>query len=164
MRAVTSGSTSNNAVIRMLSDLGITSNANDNTLTSVDTTKLQNALTNNLSEVQALFNDPATGLTNTVQSVIAGYNDSLNGVIINEQNSIKQQINFNNQQITRMQENMAAEQTNLQNEFAMLDSVIASGTGLSSIFSGNSSSGGATATTSSSPSSFGSVGTSSPSS
>jgi flagellar hook-associated protein 2 len=164
LRAITSGSVSSTATIRMLSDLGIDTNANDNTLTQVDTTKLQDALTNHLSDVEALFNDPATGLTTTVQNVISAYNDSLNGVIINEQNQIKQQITFNQNQITQMQAQIAVEQTNLENEFAALDTVEGDQSGLSSILS---SSNGTTApastssSSSSSSSSFGSVGSSS---
>jgi len=160
LRQVTSSSVSNTATIRMLSDLGVTTNANDNTLTEVDTTKLQAALTNHLSDVQALFNDPLNGLTNTLQSTISGYNNSLNGVIVNEQQNLSQQVTFNQSQITRMQEQMATEQTNLQNEFAALDSIEGSSQGLSNILNGSSgtSTTSGTTTTSSSPSSFGSVG------
>ena len=44
LRQMTSGSINNTATIRMLSDLGITTNANDNTLTQVDTSKLTDAV------------------------------------------------------------------------------------------------------------------------
>ena len=164
LRSSAANSTSNTATIRMLSDLGINTNANDNTLTQVDTSKLQNALTNHLSDVIALFEDPTSGLTTTVQNVISSYNDSLNGVIINEQNAIKQQITFNNNQISQMQAQIAVEQTNLENEFALLDQTQASSQGLSSVLNG--STGSSTGTTSSSSSSssgsssFGSVGSS----
>jgi flagellar hook-associated protein 2 len=159
LRKVTSGSISDTATIRMLSDLGVNTNANDNTLTQVDTSDLQTALTNDPSQVEALFNDPTSGLTNTVQSVISAYNDSLNGVIINEQNNISQQITFNKNQITQMQSQLTAEQTQLQNEFATLDAVEAQSDGISSILNG--SSGGSSSSVSSSSgssSSFGSVG------
>ena len=165
LRSVASGSVSNTATVRMLSDLGIDTNANDNTLTEVNTTTLQDALTNHLSEVEALFNDPTVGLTNTVQNVISGYNSSLNGVITNEQNNISQEITFNQNQITEMQANMTAEQTILENEFAALDSVEGDNQAISGVLS--SSSGTSTASTStsssssSSGSSFGSVGSSS---
>ena len=159
LRQVVAGSISNTATIRMLSDLGITTNANDNTLTNVDPTKLQNALTNNLSEVEALFNDPTNGLTTTVQSVIETYNSSLNGVIVNEQNAIAQQVSFNKQQISRMQQNLQAEQTNLENEFATLDAVIAQSNGLSSIFNAGTCTSSSSGSSSSS-SSGGSVGSS----
>lgn len=167
LRSVTSGSISNTATIRMLSDLGIDTNANDNTLTQVDTTKLQDALTNHLSDVEALFNDPTNGLTTTVQNVIASYNDSLNGVIINEQNQIKQQISFNQDQIAQMQAQISVEQTTLENEFAALDSIQGDSQGLSSVLNGSSSSSSGSSSSSSSgssssgSSSFGSVGSSS---
>jgi len=166
LRQVTSGSVSNTAVVRMLSDLGVDTNANDNTLTQVDTTKLQDALTNHLSDVQALFNDPTVGLTNTVQNVISAYNDSLNGVIVNEQNNISQQITFNQGQINSMQEQMSVEQTNLENEFAALDSIEGDSAGLSGILSTSngttsSSSSSSSSSSGSSSSSFGSVGSSS---
>ncbi len=53
LRQVTSSETSSSATIRMLSDLGVNTNANDNTLTEVNTTDLQNALTNHLSDLEA---------------------------------------------------------------------------------------------------------------
>ncbi len=158
LREITSGQVNDTATIRMLSDLGVETNANDDTLTEVDTTDLQNALTNDPSQVEALFNDPTSGLTTTVQNLIDSYNDSLNGVIVNEQSQIKTQVQFNQSQITRMQENITAEQTNLENEFATLDEVEAQSDGLSSILSGSSGSSGATASSSGSSSSFGSVG------
>jgi flagellar hook-associated protein 2 len=160
LRQMTSGSVSNTATIRMLSDLGIDTNANDNTLTQVDTTKLQAALTDEPSQVEALFNDPTSGLTTTVQTVLNSYNDSLNGVIVNEQNNIKTEVSYNQQQITRMQEQIANEQTVLEQEFAALDQIQASSQGLSGILS---SSNGTTApsSTSSSSSSSSSSGSSS---
>jgi flagellar hook-associated protein 2 len=158
LRQVTSGSVNNTATIRMLSDLGINTNANDNTLTAVDTTKLQTALANEPDQVEALFNDPTSGLTTTVQNVLSAYNDSLNGVIVNEQNAITTQISYNQQQITRMQEQIATEQTMLENEFAALDQITSKEQGLSGILS---SSNGTTApaTTSSSSSTSSSIGT-----
>ena len=164
LRQVTSGEVSTTAVVRMLSDLGIETNANDNTLTEVNTTDLQNALTNNLSQVVALFDDPTVGLTNTVQNVISSYNDSLNGVIVDEQNNIQQQITYNQQQITRMQEQITVEQTNLENEFAALDSAEGDTQDLTGILNGqsiSSSGSSSSSSSSSSPSSFGSVGSSS---
>jgi len=160
LRQVTSGSINNTATIRMLSDLGVDTNANDNTLTQVNTADLQNALTNNLSEVESLFNDPTTGLTSTVQNVINQYNNSLNGVIGNEQSFISQEISYNKNLITQMQENLSNEQTQLQNEFATLDQVEAQADGISSILNGSSSSGTSTSSSSSSgsTSSLGSVG------
>jgi len=149
----------------MLSDLGINTNANDNTLTQVDTTKLQNALTNDLPEVVALFEDPTTGLTNTVQNVISSYNDSLSGVIVTEKNNLQQQVTFNQSQITHMQEQIAAEQTNLENEFAALDSIEGNNQALSGILASSNGttqpSSTSSSSSSSSSSSFGSVGNSS---
>jgi len=164
LREVTSGSVSNTATISMLSDLGIDTNANDNTLTDVDTTDLQNALTNNLSQVVALFDDPTVGLTTTVQNVLNSYNNSINGVIVNEQNTIKQETSFNQNQIAQMQAQIAAEQTNLENEFAALDSVEGDNQAISGILNGEatgSSTSTSSSSSSSSPSSFGSVGSSS---
>jgi flagellar hook-associated protein 2 len=157
LRQVTSSEINDSSAIRMLSDLGVNTNANDDTLTEVNTTDLQNALTNNLSEVENLFNDATTGLTNTVQNVISAYNDSLNGVIVNEQNNLSQQVTYNKNLITQMQNNLNAEQTQLENEFSELDQVEAQSDGISSILSGSSSS-GTSASSSSSSSSFGSVG------
>jgi flagellar hook-associated protein 2 len=157
LRSSTSAAINNTSVIRMLSDLGVNTNATDNTLTQVDTTKLQDALTNHLSDVEALFNDPTNGLTTRLQNVISAYSDSLNGVIVNEQNDIAQQITFNKNQITQMQERMTAEQTQLENEFATLDSVESQLAGVSSILNGSSGT-STTSTSSVGSTSAGSVG------
>jgi flagellar hook-associated protein 2 len=141
LRQVTASAINDTATVRMLSDLGIDTNANDNTLTSVDATDLQNALTNNLSDVESLFNDPTSGLTTTLQSVLDGYNDSLNGVIVNEQNNIASEITYNQAKISTMQQVIDTEQTTLENEFAQLDTVEASAQSLSGIINGSSSSG-----------------------
>ena len=114
---------------------------------------MQDALTNHLSDVESLFNDPTSGLTATVQTVLDEYNDSLNGVIVNEQNNISTQISYNKQQISTMQEVLNAEQTTLENEFAQLDTAEASAQSLSGIINGSSSSGSSGAL-----SSLGSVG------
>ena len=165
LRQVTSGEVNSTAVVRMLSDLGVDTNANDNTLTQVNTTDLQNALTNHLSDVISLFDDPTVGLTNTVQTVISSYNDSLNGVIVDEQNNNAQEITFNQAQITRMQEQITTEQTNLENEFAALDSIQGANQDLTNILNGSSgtdtsvsSNSASSSSSSSSSSSFGSVG------
>ncbi len=145
LRSVADGSTSATATIRMLSDLGVDSNATDNTLTDVDTTKLQDALTNNLGNVESLFNDPTTGLTNTIQTTLDAYDDPLNGVIVNEQNSLTSEVSYNTQQISTMQEQLQAQQTALENEFALLDEAEANAQSLSGVInssgSGSSSSG-----------------------
>jgi flagellar hook-associated protein 2 len=141
LREITSSAINDTADVRMLSDLGVDTNANDNTLTGVDATDLQNALTNNLSDVESLFNDPTSGLTTTLQTVLDGYNDSLNGVIINEQNNIASEISYNQAKISTMQQVIDTEQTTLENEFAELDTVEANAQSLSGIINGSSSSG-----------------------
>jgi len=141
LRQMTDQSINNTSVVRMLSDLGVDSNANDDTLSNVDTTDLQNALTNNLSDVEALFNDPTSGLTTTVQNVLDEYNNSLSGVIVTEQNNIASEITYNKQQISTMQANLATEQTTLENEFALLDEAEANAQSLSGVINGSSSSG-----------------------
>lgn len=161
LRSVTSGSISNTATIRMLSDLGINTNATDNTITTVDTTKLQDALTNHLSDIESLFNDPAKGLTNTVQGVLSIYSDSLSGVIVGEQNNIASEIKYNQAQISTMQEQLTATQTALENEFALLDQAEANAQSLSGILSGASSSSSSSSSSSGALSSLGSVGSNS---
>lgn len=153
LRQITNAAINNTGVVRMLSDLGVDSDANDNNLTDVDVSTLQTALTNNLSDVKALFNDPTSGLTTTLQSVLDGYNDSLNGVIVNEQNNIASEISYNQAQISTMQEVLNNEQTTLENEFAALDTAEANAQSLAGIINGSSSSGSSGAL-----SSLGSVG------
>jgi flagellar hook-associated protein 2 len=153
LRQMTDQANSSSSVINMLSALGVDSNANDNTLTNVNTADLQDALTNNLSDVEALFNDPTSGLTTTVQNVLDEYNNSLNGIIVNEQSNISTEISYNKQQISTMQEVLSNEQTTLENEFALLDQAEANAQSLSGVINGSSSSGSSGAL-----SSLGSVG------
>jgi flagellar hook-associated protein 2 len=157
LRAMTDGSTSTTNTIRMLSDLGVASNATDNTLTDVDTTDLQDALTNHLSDVESLFNDPTTGLTNTIQTTLDAYDDPLNGVIVNEQNNITSEISYNTQQINTMQEQLQAQQTALENEFALLDEAEANAQSLSGVLNSS----GSSSSTSGALSNIGSVGSNS---
>ncbi len=164
LREVTSGSTSNTAAVRMLADLGINTNANDNTLTQVDPTKLQDALENHLSDVENLFNNAATGLTNTVQNVIDEYDDPISGVITAEQADNTSQVQFNQQLINGMNENIANEQTRLETEFAALDSLEGTTQGLSGVLNGTTSSSTSSSSSSTGSSSIGSVGSSTPSS
>ncbi len=159
LRSIVNDATNSSATVRMLSDLGINTNATDNTITNVDPTDLQNALTNNLSDVEGLFNDPLTGLTNTVQSVLSVYNDSLSGVIVTEQNNNSSEITYNETQISTLQEKLSAQQTALENEFSLLDQAEAHAQSLSGVLNGSSSN-----SSSGALSSLGSVGSSSPSS
>jgi flagellar hook-associated protein 2 len=160
LRAVTDGSTNTSNTVRMLSDLGVASNATDNTLTNVDTTDLQDALTNNLSQVESLFNDPTTGLTNTIQTTLDAYDDPLNGVIVNEQNNITSEVTYNTQQISTLQEQLQAQQTALENEFALLDEAEANAQSLSGVLNSS----GSSSSTSGALSNIGSVGSNSASS
>jgi len=67
-------------VFKRLDDLGIKSNGNDDTITLSDSTALDNALANNLSDVKSLFTDSTNGIAtrlNTLMDKTIGEDGSL---------------------------------------------------------------------------------------
>ena len=107
-------------VVKRLSDLGILSNGNDDTLAVSDTSKLSSALTNNLAAVQALFTDPTNGLATKLGNYITDATGS-SGVLATQEASFKQQENSIEQSITSMQKRIANDQTTMTDEFVAME-------------------------------------------
>jgi flagellar hook-associated protein 2 len=112
---------------RVLEDLGITGNSNDNTLTSSDSTSVQNALTNNLDEIIDIFTDLTAsdgylGLYGAVNSFITSYDTINTGVLPYRQSTLNREVLGINDEIGRLEIRIAAEQAALEQSFALLES------------------------------------------
>jgi flagellar hook-associated protein 2 len=109
-------------IIENLSDLGITSNGLDNTLTA-NSLVLSTSLSNNLGQVTQLFTDPTNGLATTLGSYLSNTLGS-NGVIsTKEQNLTTQSTNIGNS-ITSLQKKITNDETQMENEFVQMEDAI----------------------------------------
>ena len=106
--------------ISMLSDLGIQTNGQDNTLKVTDSTALTNALTNNLSGVKAFFSDPTNGWVTKVNDFI---NNTIadNGTIPNHQASIQTQTNNLPTQIANLEKKITSDSAHWTSEFQAME-------------------------------------------
>ena len=107
--------------ISMLSNLGIQTNGQDNTLKVTDTTALTNALTNNLSGVKSFFSDPTNGWVTKVNNFI---NNTIgdNGTIPNHQASLQTQTNNLTTQIANLEKKIASDSAHWSSEFQAMES------------------------------------------
>ena len=124
---------------RMLEDLGVAGNGTDNTLTLSDSSKLDDALENNLDEVIQMFTDSSSGLTKMLGDRVDAYTSTLNGVIVNQQNSITKQQSYIDDEIERIETQAAAEKKALQAQFAAMEEASANASKLSQFFKTSSS-------------------------
>jgi flagellar hook-associated protein 2 len=109
-------------IIENLNDIGITSNGNDNTLTA-SSLVLNDALTNNLSQISKLFTDPTTGLATTV----GGYlKDALStsGVLASGEQSLTNQYADIGTSITNLQTKITSDETEMENQFVLMEDAI----------------------------------------
>lgn len=105
--------------VSMLSDLGITTNGQDNTL-AVDTSTLDSAVAGNLSTVNTLFNDPtngiATQLNNYVNNAI-----SQNGTVTDQQATLSQESANITTQISNLETQITANEAQWTSEFEAME-------------------------------------------
>ncbi len=93
--------------LNMLSNFGIQTNGQDNTL-AVDTDALNSALSGNLNNVQTLFADPTSGLGTLINNYLnATIGDD--GTLTNHQASLTQQSSDINTQISNLENKIAAD-------------------------------------------------------
>ena len=106
--------------ISMLSDLGIQTNGQDNTLKVTDQTALTNALTNNLSGVKSFFSDPTNGWVTKVNNFI---NNTIgdNGTIPNHQASLQTQTNNLTTQIANLEKKITSDSAHWTSEFQAME-------------------------------------------
>lgn len=106
--------------VSMLSDLGIQTNGQNNTL-SVDTSTLSSAVAANINSVETLFTDPTNGLATQLSNYI---NDTTgtNGTITNHQASLNQQVTDLNTQISNLEAKITSDTATWTSEFTAMES------------------------------------------
>jgi len=110
--------------VENLNDIGIASNGTDNTL-STSSLVLNDALTNNLSQIAKLFTDPTSGLATTVASYLSDALGS-NGVIKTQEQSFSSQSAAITTSITTLQQKITNDETEMQNQFVEMEDAISS--------------------------------------
>lgn len=108
--------------VSMLSDLGITSNGQDNTL-AVDTSTLDSAVADNLSDVSTLFNDPTNGIATQLNNYITSAL-STNGSIPNEQTTLTQESSNITTQISNLNTQISNNEAQWTTEFEDMETAI----------------------------------------
>ena len=106
--------------VASLNDLGFASNGQNDSLTTSDTTSLDTALTNDLAGVAALFTNPTNGLAAQFTSLLNGAIGT-NGTLVSEQASLTTASNDITKQISNIETNVQAYQTQLTNEFVAME-------------------------------------------
>jgi flagellar hook-associated protein 2 len=105
--------------LNMLSDLGIDTNGQNNTLT-VDTSTLNSAVAANVNDVQALFNDPTNGLATQLNNFINNTTGT-NGTATNHQASLTQQVSDLNTQISNLETKITSDTATWTSEFEAME-------------------------------------------
>ncbi len=132
---------------RDLADLGVTGNASNNTLTTVNQTDLTNALTNDLTQVSQMFTNlvvtpgqqyPALGIAQSIQNYVTAEATGPNSQIDVRETDINNEVQQMQSQITAINAQVAAEQTALQAEFATYESTVAINKSYEAYFGGSS--------------------------
>ncbi len=106
-------------VISMLSNLGITSNGKNNTL-SVNTTTLNNAVADNLNAVNTLLNDPTNGIATKLNNYLNNAT-GVNGTITNHQASLTQQSTNLSTQISNLNKKISTDEAQWTTEFQAME-------------------------------------------
>ncbi|HUA68239.1 MAG TPA: flagellar filament capping protein FliD, partial [Candidatus Saccharimonadales bacterium] len=106
-------------VVSMLSDLGITSNGQNNTL-SVDTTTLDSAVANNLDAVNTLFNDPTNGIATQLNNYLTNAIGT-NGTVTGHQASLSQQSSNLTTQISNLNTKISSDEAQWTTEFQAME-------------------------------------------
>lgn len=106
--------------LKHLADLGIQTSGNDNSLTLSDSTKLDDALANNLNSVKELFSDTSHGIaTNLASYLERSIGD--NGTIISKQDGLTKQVSSIDTQIADMEKLVQADRTRMLASFAAME-------------------------------------------
>jgi flagellar hook-associated protein 2 len=115
---ITQGGTSS---VKSLADIGITANADGSY--SLDTTKLGNALSGNLSGVTSLLAG-AKGLTTQIDNLVSGYNGT-NGILSNINQGLQSQLKAVAQQQSQLNAQLAIYSATLTTEYNAMDTAVA---------------------------------------
>jgi flagellar hook-associated protein 2 len=123
LRQLTDGSPLS-GIVQNLNDLGVTSDGTDNLLTA-NTTVLNTALTNNLSQVTQLFTDPTSGLATTLGAYLTNTLSSSGVVSTKEQNLTSQSTDIGTS-ITTLEQKITNDESQMQNQFVEMEDAISS--------------------------------------
>lgn len=134
LRTIAGSQFSGNETIRMLEDLGIVGNSNDNTITLSDESKLTTALSENLDEVIDLFTDSSSGLVTQLDELLESYNSSLDGIIQTRQDSIVSEQSRIDNEIDLIEARVEAERLFLESQFAILEQAEGQNQNLAQLF------------------------------
>lgn len=102
--------------ISSLSQIGITTDKSDGTLV-VDETKLDTALANQLTDVEAFF----TAMESQLSDKINAFTDSTSGLLTSRTNSVQETIDDLGVKIEGMEKRLAGREERLRNRFVMLE-------------------------------------------
>lgn len=106
--------------ISHLADLGIQTNGNDNNLSLDDSTKLDSALSNNLTSVKELFSDSTNGIAVTLSSYL-DHTIGDSGTLIAHQDSLTKQSADIDTQVAAIEKQISADSDRLTNEFIAME-------------------------------------------
>jgi flagellar hook-associated protein 2 len=106
--------------IKSLSDLGIETNGQDNTLTLSNSNTLNNALANNLNAVQSFFSDTTNGMATQLNNYITNVTGAT-GDLTNHQASLTQQVTNLTTQISNLETKIAADSAAWTNQFQAME-------------------------------------------
>jgi flagellar hook-associated protein 2 len=118
------------STVKQLDAMGIRSNGNNNTLAVSDISALTKALTNNLSDVKALFSDPTSGLAAQMDSYIttvigntAGNAPGpvVTGSLLARTGDLTKQSAAIDTQIANMETKITADQARMNAEFVAME-------------------------------------------
>ena len=109
-------------VIKNLNDMGVTSDGNDNLLTT-SSLVLNDALANNLGQVSQLFTNPTYGLATTLGSYLSDTLGSSGILSTNEKNLSSQSTDITTS-ITNLQNKITGDESEMQNQFVQMESAI----------------------------------------
>ncbi|MGD2119542.1 MAG: flagellar filament capping protein FliD [Chromatiales bacterium] len=107
-----------------LAEIGISTDAKTGTL-SLDSTKLEAALTSDFNNVAELFGLEDEGYAARLASLAESFLDA-DGLIDSREDGINARIKYNQNQQTQMEYRLDLKETSLRREFATLDSLIGS--------------------------------------
>jgi flagellar hook-associated protein 2 len=111
------------SAIQSLSDLGFTSNGNDNTLSTSNSATLTAALTNNLSAVQSLFTDPANGVATTLGKYVTNVTGTT-GILTTTETDLTNESNDITNNIATLETKISADQARMTQEFVAMETAV----------------------------------------
>lgn len=105
--------------VSMLSDLGIETNGQNNTL-SVDTSTLNSALAGNLTNVSTLFNDPTSGIATQINNFLS-QTLGANGTLTDHQTSLTDQSDNITTQISNLNTQITSDEAEWTSQFEAME-------------------------------------------